>query len=826
MPDVRMPDGTIMRNVPANATKAQILAAHAKAREAGAVPDNRPKSFWQGIAEGIHTPANNTIRAVDNINPFMIAYDKLMGALGHNQPSHADVIDKAYHNARAKSGYQGGTGGTIVGNIAGTLPALIFGGGPMTQGAIQGVMLTKNRDAGGIAADAGIGVVGGKIGDVVGRRVIAPVVNAALRTKAGQAVSATAKAALAKVPSVSTLLTAAPRLNAPEKTVTRINPDVARVQANLQDAQRLGVPYAIADASPKTRALAGAVSRKSIDARQLAEDTFGPRQFGQAQRANEAINAHLAPITNIAERSAAIKKQAQAAAEPFYKAAYARPAPSDEELASILKTPVGQSALKDAVEIAQIKRKSPTDLGFIVDDSGNVSLQSDAGRYATAAMGNPTDRLDGPAPRDLISYLRASGGIADSGGELSHMGIGNANRAGLEHTGLDNRFGPLVHPNGRNLDDAALNAWEAGYFPELSDRPSVNEFLDAVRGSHEGWGRRFLPEDQARIDAYQSALAEKNGLQQGRFETGKAPVMDTSVPAGFDDMQIPPMSAYGEKEVKLPTMETLDLVKRGFDRQLNPYRDAFGKLNLEGDAKAQATLDLLNQYKARLDDISPDYYAARSSYQDAIQPRSALQMGFNELPKGTLPARDFDAAISGLNEKTMPEAQRGYATALADRVDKMRFSGDPYKAVYGSPQDQAKIASLFPEGSQGFGRIAQLESDMGKTAYETIGGSPTAARLQADDALASPIGGALENVASPKTALARLALQKARDQVMTRGQKNAEKIAPVLFNTNPAEALAFINSLTQKQADIEAQRAAYGRLMGGIAIPGAVAFNQ
>ena len=753
MPDVRMPDGTIMRNVPANATKAQILAAHAKAREAGAVPDNRPKSFWQGIAEGIHTPANNTIRAVDNINPFMIAYDKLMGALGHNQPSHADVIDKAYHNARAKSGYQGGTGGTIVGNIAGTLPALIFGGGPMTQGAIQGAMLTKNRDAGGIAADAGIGVVDGKIGDVVGRRVIAPVVNAALRTKAGQAVSATAKAALAKVPSVSTLLTAAPRLNAPEKTVTRMSPDIQRVTANLQDAQRLGLPYALADASPKTRALAGSVSRKSLDARQLAEDTFVDRSREQAERAIKAVKTHLAQPVDVEARANGLQDAANAISGPHYEKSFqgGSMAPLEDQLTQAFNQS-SKSVSDAAQELAAAQRAATLTKAGVSRAGDNVYMNASA---------LPADR-------------QAAAAIAAAEQKLANA------KAGHEQ---------VLSVLRKSQDDAANNA------PGAIWSPRIQSFLDDPIG--------------------------KPGMASG-LETQRLESLAAGKPFNPTEYAVTGYDEAGQPIIgNVPNMRTLDSYKKGLDRMIEDETNDFGRLSQRGRALVQVKNALVGE----LDAANPEYGLARGKYGDWMESRKALLNG-QQAADRAVSAQDVASTLSGYTDGQANEFRNGFASRLVNDAEKGTDGSNPWTRIVGGIDRRGKIDAAFPEGAQDFNRIAQLEGDMSKTAYETTGGSPSQLRNMADQLFDSQAADVLSSAASPKTTLAKIALQKARDQVMTRGQKNAEKIAPVLFNTNPAEALAFINSLTQKQADIEAQRAAYGRLMGGIAIPGAVAFNQ
>lgn len=69
----------------------------------------------------------------------------------------------------------------------------------------------------------------------------------------------------------------------------------------------------------------------------------------------------------------------------------------------------------------------------------------------------------------LVQWLVSRGGIKEFGGDLRNMGVTSRTRPGFinNKTGLD-------------FDDAALAAWEAGFFPEHGSRPDINEFLDAL----------------------------------------------------------------------------------------------------------------------------------------------------------------------------------------------------------------------------------------------------------------------------------------------------------------------------------------------------------
>jgi len=73
----------------------------------------------------------------------------------------------------------------------------------------------------------------------------------------------------------------------------------------------------------------------------------------------------------------------------------------------------------------------------------------------------------------LLEFLAKRGGVRDPGGDLAAMD------AGLWHQGKPG-MRKLLNDAGESMDDAALAAWEAGYFPDLGERPDINSLLDAM----------------------------------------------------------------------------------------------------------------------------------------------------------------------------------------------------------------------------------------------------------------------------------------------------------------------------------------------------------
>lgn len=649
-----------------------------------------------------------------------------------------DAMRQAAAKANPGSSLLGNIGGSILAGVAtgglapgleaaaGTVPGAIgIGAG---YGALSGALEDNNDRLGGAA----IGATAGAGGGLAGKYVVGPAAERLARTSGGQALAAK----IAELRGQS--FNPAPQLNTAESAILANNPDFAQISTNLRDAADLGLPYSLADADPKLRMFGGTVSRKSPDARTLAEQTFDPRARGQADRAVSAIDTHLAPVTDIKQRGAELLAAGDQAAGPAYNLAARAPLAADPQIDAMLGTPAGRASLANARTIALNEGRDPTSLGFVLDDAGNVTLH--------------------PPP-----------------------------------AGAMDRF------------DSARNSWDA----------ANQAYEDAVRKQQASLNpSQFTPEVQRASSALDAANRE---LDDAKSAFAGAPKSTDPVLANQ------------------PTFQSLQLTKRGLDQHLNSYRDQFGNLNLRGNPMAQSVNDLRGRFVGRLGELNPDYAEGNRIWSGFAQRKDALDMGHGVLPNNAVPYRDFDASVAGLTDETLPEAQRGYATSMADQANKVRLSANPFEAIYGSPLQQQKVERLFPAGAGKFDRNYALESDMTKTRGEILGGSQTAARLGADEALSNNLGtmaiDAGSNALTGGGFSAGSALMAAR-QAMGDGiklgvgkaaERKAAEIAPTLFDvTNPNAVADLVDELSGKYADINARRAAYARraaLFGALGVP-------
>lgn len=98
----------------------------------------------------------------------------------------------------------------------------------------------------------------------------------------------------------------------------------------------------------------------------------------------------------------------------------------------------------------------------------------------------------------LLTFIVKRGGLKDVGGELK------------SRDAQKQRIGLINNKSGNSFDDMALFAWEHGYFPNKTERPSINDLLDAI--DDELFGKKhyqYQEGDNFSMLEYVNSLAEQ-----------------------------------------------------------------------------------------------------------------------------------------------------------------------------------------------------------------------------------------------------------------------------------------------------------------------------
>ncbi|WP_024337979.1 hypothetical protein [Bradyrhizobium japonicum] len=195
-------------------------------------------------------------------------------------------------------------------------------------------------------------------------------------------------------------------------------------------------------------------------------------------------------------------------AEQFDKAAERRLDPMHREIS--------------ALEMEKVRRAEDLKQRADVADTSEMS-EGDIRQALRIVQGGA------PKPKGvktLSQFVVEQGGLVDDAGELAHRGITNKARPGMIRKERRTAQG---NGGGWTLDDMARHAWENGYFPEHSQRPGIDEFVEALNDDFSKTRAVLKRGDE---DAYRLtelvAQLEADLARAGVGVDGKAPRFSTS----------------------------------------------------------------------------------------------------------------------------------------------------------------------------------------------------------------------------------------------------------------------------------------------------------
>ena len=275
-----------------------------------------------------------------------------------------------------------------------------------------------------------------------------------------------------------------------------------------------------------------------------------------------------------------------------------------------------------------------------------------------------------------------------------------------------------------------------------------------------------------------------------------------------------------------PNMRTINLIKKGWDTQLESYRSPLtGKLQL--DEYGRALDNVRRTFLNEVDSLNPAYAKARSLYAGPAQAREATNVGKQAATRGR--PEDNINRFNLLNEPSKQGFRTGYANALNEKIERGRQgvnAGGPLT----SQKYQNELGALsLHQGPVAPGQLDTLQQRLAReqTMFETrnkaLGGSRTAENIEDQSSLSldphvvrhlltGDLGGAVRsavaaggNAVSGNTAAVREQLAKI---LLTHGantnetQRNA-LLAQILAHgqkpgVNPIQA-ALVGALTGSQ---------------------------
>lgn len=161
----------------------------------------------------------------------------------------------------------------------------------------------------------------------------------------------------------------------------------------------------------------------------------------------------------------------------------------------------------------------------------------------------------------------------------------------------------------------------------------------------------------------------------------------------------------------VPNMRLLDAGKRGLDAILREqYTNPNTQRVMLTDPRAKAIDNVRRAYVAELDNLNPNYAAARASAGDYLSAQTAFDNGGRMILNGNLPATDFARHFQSLE----PAEQEAFKGGIANKLFNMAQNGQLNLKTFNRPVVQQKLATaLGPQNSAAFLAKVKAEAQMG-----------------------------------------------------------------------------------------------------------------
>lgn len=337
------------------------------------------------------------------------------------------------------------------------------------------------------------------------------------------------------------------------------------------------------------------------------------------------------------------------------------------------------------------------------------------------AMGNSGQRMlstvaraPGPGRTDVVNFLEGrQAGQGERVAQILDEGLGSSGTARQ-----------TVEQLTKMAQDRAAPFYEAA----LNKKPVWNE----------------------RLQQFFEDPVTQGGLKQG-VAVQRLESLASGKPFNPKDYAITGFNEAGDPILSgVPNMRTINLIKKGWDNQLEGYRDSTtGKLRL--DEYGRALDSVRRSFLQEVDRVNPTYAKARELYAGPAQVRDAVGMGGKAATRGR--AEDNIRQFNSLTDQAKQGYRIGYADQqvgkierAAEGVNKARpFTSDKFRSELGElslHQGPVAPGSLDPIQQ----RIAR-ENIMFQTRNQALGGSRTADNL-ADSAAAGVDPSLIGNILS------------------------------------------------------------------------------
>lgn len=273
-------------------------------------------------------------------------------------------------------------------------------------------------------------------------------------------------------------------------------------------------------------------------------------------------------------------------------------------------------------------------------------------------------------PKSLFQFIKENGGIQDSGGELSSREL---SKRGVGLVKKD-RIQTQRSKDGQkqidiSMDKVAERAWKAGYFPEFTQKPSINDLLSKI--DEELIGNKVFSEFdldnlQIKEDAQDfMSWVNKQGIDLDNIKTRD------NLTQVLPELSKRELNSLKAKKTRL---------EKKFDKVKEEYEDLFGKSKdsnevvrfIDGTSKTRGQIAEDNYLKEIVDNI---FNKIRK-----IDNQIALPYGLKVGVRGPAKSRTLnfvtDKELKPWIEKDITEVASRYVRSLSGDIEIKKRFGD------------------------------------------------------------------------------------------------------------------------------------------------------
>lgn len=333
--------------------------------------------------------------------------------------------------------------------------------------------------------------------------------------------------------------------------------------------------------------------------------------------------------------------------------------------------------------------------------------------------------------------------------------------------------------------------------------------------------QRMLAEDPKLAKAFEQAAEDARSKMTVAISKGEDPNAYK-----LSDLYEPIFDASGKTLVghkfvgRVPDVNTLDLMKRALDKQVNA---AFKNK----DPGAIGLRDIRNAFVSRLDEVVPEYKAARAKYAGELEVRDALRAGTEVFSK-TYDPEELSRALKNMSEAEKEALRIGAFKAVTKPIGSTSQARNFANEIINNPEAKEKLKLMLPKPQfEILDAALGREANLFKRTSKMLSGSRTYPLLKEgqtiDDAIES---GTVQDVVNVLLNPAPGNLLRVGTKIIStlaRGGKKFEdevysKLADVMRSGTPEELAETVIMLRNHAAAVGRKAAVEGQAAGRAAV--------